>query len=450
MPDFIYAPLAFLLRYLSDFFDNYGLALISLALILALFRVPFDIKSKRGSLGMALHQPKIKALQERFAGDTMRMNQEMQKLYKEHGIKPLGGCLWTIFPMIIILLMFQIIRQPLSHLMGLDQSQIDALRVALEGLGIYVGTGALYQVEMAGHIRPYFDQLHAVVPQIFNLNMNFLGLDLGQTPDYRVITGMFGFGEQVAATPAQWGLLLLPVISAVSAYISQKIMMATNFMAMSQTPQQQQMMKTMMLMMPGMSLFIGFTFPAAMSLYWTASSLTFALFGVVINKYFAKVLAGMKAEEAIKEKERQAEIDAKKKRTDELKAQGLTQENKGTSKKKKQVQEREKERQRLAENRAAELEENAEDKEENLSREGHRKFARGRAYDPDRFENEEDEAEQDMTLDSEEADGDLEETVALGADETADVELHADDDADFEDEADDDYEDDDFDEDEEK
>jgi len=392
VPDFIIAPFAWLLRFLAETLDNYGLALIALALVIALIRIPFDLKSKRGTMKTSLLQPKVTEIREKHKNNPQKMNQEIQKLYREENVKPMGGCIWMIVPMLIILVLFQIIRQPLTHLMGLDQVQVDLLREALEGMNIYVGTGGLYQVEMAGHIRAHFDYLHGLVPQIFDINMSFLGLDIGQTPNWRIIF-------EGGGTVQQFGLLLLPVLSMISAFLSQRVMMATNYM--QQQAQQAQMMKTMMLMMPLMSLIIGFTFPAAMSLYWTASSVLMTLAGVFINRHFGKIFAAMKAEMEAKDLAKQAEIEAKRKRTEELRAQGISQENKGTSKKKKQLHEREKERQRQAANRAAERGSDAEG-EENPSRVGHRKYARGRAYDPDRYNRMEDEMEADRDLDLDE------------------------------------------------
>ena len=435
--DVVYMPFAQLLRFLSELFDSYGYALIALGLVITVIRIPFDFKSKRGTMKTSLIQPKMKAIQEKYAGNSAKINQELQKLYQQENVKPLGGCIWMAFPMVIILILFGIIRQPLTHLMGLDQYQIDALRLALEGLGVTIGTGALYQVEMAGHIRPYFEQLHAVVPQIFNLNMNFLGLDIGQTPDWRHIFAPWEMTGQ------DLGLIMLPVLSMVSAYASQKMMMATSYMPQMSQPQ---IMKTMIIMMPFMSLFIGFTFPAAMSLYWTVSSLSFALASVFTNKHFKKIFDEMKAEMDAREQARQVELDAKleakRKRTEELRAQGATQENKGTSKKKKHLQEREKERQRQADNRAALREEEEGEENESPSQVGHRKFARGRAYEAERYEGLADD-EEDGDLDFDETE-DFSETAALleeGEAEDSTDEDFTGDDSDYDEEDDYDYDD---------
>jgi len=387
--DFIIAPFSMLLRYLTEWTDSYGLALILLGLIVTLIRVPFDLKSKRSMMKTSLIQPKIMAIREKFSGNQVKMNQELSKLYQEEDAKPMGGCIWMMIPMLVIMLLFWIVREPLTHLMGLDQEQIDLLRTTLEGLGHTISDSGLYQVQMTGYIRTYFTELHAVVPQIFDINMNFFGLNIGEMPSWN-------FFAQPGWTTQDMVLALLPALSAVSVFFQQRIMQATNYQ--QQMPQQAQMMRTMSFMMPMVSLVIGFSFPAAMSIYWITNGLALTLVSVFTNLHFKKVFAGMKAEMEERDKQKQAIIDEKRRKTEELKALGLTQENKGTSKKKKQLQEREKERQRKAAERASERDD--EDEVTNPSRVAHRKYARGRAYDPNRFDDDQldDLTEDDLDL----------------------------------------------------
>jgi len=374
IPEFLTMPFAMLLRFLTELFGSYGFALLAFALLITAIRVPFDIKGKRGTMGSMVLQPKVKEIQEKYAGDQRRIMQEQQKLYKEAGVKPMGGCLWNIFPMLILIMMITIVRQPLTHLMGLDQAQIEALYLAAERLGIYVGTGAHAEVALAGYIRDNYEVFKAVVPEIFDINMRFLGMDIGNIPQWNILfAGDF--------TLPGFGLFLLPILATASIYLQQKVMTATNYM--QQQAQQMQMMKTLLMVMPLMSLWIGFTFPGAMSIYWMASGLMFTICSVFVNRHFKGIFQAMQAEMVEKDAAREAELEAKRKRTEELRAQNATQENKGTSKKKKQLAEREREIQRQAAQRASERED--EEKEDEPSRVGHRKHARGRAYDPDRF-----------------------------------------------------------------
>lgn len=376
MFEFITMPFSMLLRFLAELFDSYGFALIAFAVIVTAIRVPFDIKGKRGMMGSQVLQPKIKAIQEKYAGNQQKINQETQKCYNEAGVKLGAGCIWNLFPMLILIILIGIVRQPLTHLMGLDYYQIAALREAAERLGIYVGDGVHMQTQLAGYIRDNYAAFAAAVPgtDFFDINMRFLGMDIGQTPRWN-------FFLQDNFTLADFGLFMLPILSVASIYLTQKVMTATNYMMQQQ--QQMQMMKTMLLVLPLMSLWIGFTFPAAMSLYWMMSGLMFAVCSIFINRHFSKIFKAKQAEMEAQDAARAAEIEAKRKRTEELRAQNATKENKATSKKKKQLAEREKELQRQAAQRA--LERTDEDGEDEPSRVGHRKYARGRAYDPERY-----------------------------------------------------------------
>jgi len=407
----IAVPFAFVLRYLSEWLDNYGLALIVFALLIALIRLPFELKSKRGTIKQGLMSPKMKEIQEKYKGNQQKINEELQKLYQRENFKPLSGCLWMAFPMLIIFALFGIIREPLRHLMDLDVYQIELLRTTLEGLGVTTLSegGTWLQVELASYIRPYFAELHAVVPQIFDLNMNLGPLDLGRIPDFRF--WQFGgpdFGIETLV------LFLLPILSGVSLFFSQKVMTAMNFMPQQQN-QQAQMMKNMAVMMPLVSIFIGFTFPAAMSIYWIFSSMFSTLFTMAFTRKYKRMYEEMKVEMDARANAREAELEAKRKETERLRALNATRENKGTSKKKKHTQEREKERQR----QAAQRQDGREvDQEENPSRVAHRKFARGRAYDPERFEYPEGEERPNTDLDA----LDIEETEILESEEMEEME----------------------------
>ena len=423
--DFITVPFSLILRWLSELFNNYGVALLVFALIVTAIRVPFDIKGKRGMMGGQILQPKIKEIQEKYKGNQQKIGVETQKLYKEAGVKPTAGCIWNLFPMIIMIILIGIIREPLSHIMALSVEQVDVLRAAAERLGYEVGTGAHAQTQLASIIAgDNFGYFQTAVPEIFRLNMNFLGMDMGAIPHWE-------FWNFTSGT--QWGLFLLPILSTGGIYLTQKIMTATNYM--QQAAQQAQMMKTMMLIMPLMSLFFGFTFPAAMSIYWLASNLMFTGCSVLINRRFKGVFQAMQAEMEAKDAEREKELEAKRKETARLRALNATQENKGTSKKKKQLAEREKERQRLADQRAAQDEED----DYNPSRVEHRKYARGRAYDPERFDRPEDEVLPEIDLDADDEDELLE--LSESQDETRDDDLDLEEYDDEDDFDDDDFED---------
>ena len=187
------------------------------------------------------------------------------------------------------------------------------------------------------------------------------------------------------------------MVSALLSWLQMKLSQATSPTAATsaQQQQQQQSMKSMNIMMPLFSLWICFSMPGSMGMYWIYQSLLAIVQSLVLNKYFAKVLAEETAVREAKMREKEAEIERKRQETERLRAEGLIKENTNTSKKKQQARQKAE----LDELRAAAIrdekaakrarkgiaEPEAEDKP--ASQVGNRRYARGRAYVPDRFTN---------------------------------------------------------------
>ena len=144
------------------------------------------------------------------------------------------------------------------------------------------------------------------------------------------------------------------------------------------------------LMMPLMSIWICFVMPAAMGIYWIANSVFGIIRDFALTKVFKKQLDAEMAERAAARTEREKELEAKRLETERLKAEGKTTMNANTSKKKIQASEKQKSDERKAAldkaERAARRERRGEKEyEKPASQVGDRRYARGRAYDPNRF-----------------------------------------------------------------
>jgi len=111
-------PFGMLLLWLYDFLGNYGLALIVFAVVVRLILLPFMVKSKKSSLRMTKLQPRINELQKKYAGNQQKLNEEMQKLYRQEGIKPLGGCVWSLIPLPILVILYRAIIYPITTMMN--------------------------------------------------------------------------------------------------------------------------------------------------------------------------------------------------------------------------------------------------------------------------------------------------------------------------------------------
>lgn len=102
-------PLFYVLRFLYEYTQNYGVAIILLTCGIKLLFVPLQYKSYKSMQGMQKIQPKIQAVQAKFKEDRERLNRELMKLYKEHKVNPVGGCLPMVLQMPVFISLFNIL-----------------------------------------------------------------------------------------------------------------------------------------------------------------------------------------------------------------------------------------------------------------------------------------------------------------------------------------------------
>lgn len=94
--------LVWVIETFAGWFGDYGLAIIFMTIIFRLLLMPLTMKQLKSSARMQVLQPKMQEIQERYADDPMRMQEEMRKFQAENNFNPLGGCLpmllqWPIF-----------------------------------------------------------------------------------------------------------------------------------------------------------------------------------------------------------------------------------------------------------------------------------------------------------------------------------------------------------------
>ncbi len=392
MFDYIIWPFAWLMRtLLSIKWVNYGLALILFSLVVNLVLTPFMAKSKRGMMRTTRLQPKLKEIQRRHEGNPQKLQQEMQKLYKEEGASPMGGCLWSLLPLFLLIPLYRIIRMPVTSMMGAPAEVLTKLGEIFKDSAIYTGAPEAYK-EIALTQLVHDNWADKIVPlsgtvegwdKLMQVDLSFLGVNLGEQPNWQTIF----------SGPWTWaaiGLFLIPFISAGLSWLSMKVANAAN--ASVQDPQAQGMSKGMNIMMPAMSILFCFMMPAAMGIYWIANSLFAMIRDFLLTKHYKKVLDREDAERLAARSERERELEAKREETERLKAEGKTEVNTNTSKKKLQASEKQQNAERRA---AAERAERAarrerlgiKENEKPASQVGNRRYARGRAYVPDRYEN---------------------------------------------------------------
>ena len=399
--DLITVPFGWLMGFLYQVTDNYGIAMILFAVCVQMVLLPITAKSKKGMMKMSRIQPQMQEIQRRYAGDQQKQSEALQQLQRDEGVSMGGSCLWSLIPMFILIPLFTVIREPITYILGCGAEVSAQIVEIIQNLNPDAFSANTYyaQVTAAQLIPQYANEIKAVIPTIEDtvlngINFNFLGINLGSIPS-------FSFWKWEAYNWATIGLFLIPLLSAGSQILQTKIMKKMNNSVivdqngvqdeeMAKNSQASQTTDSMMLMMPLMSLWIGFTVSAGLSVYWFIGGVIRTIQDVILTKHYRKIYD---AEDAIK-LQRKMELDAIEAEKERIRAErraanpeGQTQ---NTSKKKLQKAEAAK---LAAEKAAAAREYNAKrgiveeeaPQNEALSGIPERPYCKGRAYDPNRY-----------------------------------------------------------------
>ena len=379
---YICVPFAWLVRLFYDLTNSYGVALILFTLVIKLIMLPFQMKSKKSMMRMSRVSGQMQDLQKRYAKNQAKFQEEMQKLYEEEGVNPMSGCLWSFLPLPILMALYSIIRQPITHFMMLSKDVLQTVVQSVADAGVDLTnivmmdkvTGApalkdgLYQMAAYGQINlvKAVQEMGLSTPDgWFNVNYKFLGLDLTATP--------WEYIKSFTFTWAVIGVILIPILAGLSQFVFSKLTMKTQPQADAAGGAS---MKSMMYMMPLFSVYIAFIMPAALGVYWIAQSAFSAVQELVMGKFFTKKLEEEEnARYEARQAERQKRIEEGKRRQEEQRREAA------------QVQ-----KQTLKEKRKAAQEAKAAKAKKSSTTEagriGDRPYARGRSYKADRYDSE--------------------------------------------------------------
>ncbi len=254
-------PFAWILDWIYGWCGNFGLALILFCLITRMILLPFNIKSKRSMLRMQALQPKIKEIEKKYPNDKNKQSIEMMALYKKENISPMGGCLTSLITLPLMFALYWPISQPLRYLMRLTSAEIGLVREKLIEIGAKVGDVAVSantsEMALVRAISDNYEAVSSISDKIYPMDLSFLGMNLGATPNFQVFNALF----------------FLPIISAGTSYLLMYVTRWLQEKATGQKAPAESQNKMMTWLMPLMSLWIGFTLPAGLAIYWIAGNL---------------------------------------------------------------------------------------------------------------------------------------------------------------------------------
>ena len=401
MTKIITVPFGWLLGQLYHLTGNYGIAMIIFALAVQTVLLPIRAKSKKSMMKMSRLQPRVQDIQRRYAGDQQKQNELIQKLYQDEGASMGAGCLWSFVPLLILFPLFTVIREPITYILGDGENAAKIVEV-IKGLdpSLFNAKMATYdQVFAAQAISKYAAELKEAIPGISaatlaGINFDFFGINLGAIPQFNIFNAAWVWNW------ANIGLFLIPVISAGSQVLQMWISQKLNNSVITdekgvqdkeaaEKSQAAQSTKFMLWMMPLMSLWIGFTVAAGLSVYWFIGGVYSTVSDIIMTKRYRKIYD---AEDAVRIAKAMEEdrIEAEKERIRaERRAANPEGQTQNTSKKKLQKKLQQEE---AAAKAAATKEYNAkkgiveeEDEKTVMSGIPGRPYCKGRNYDPNRY-----------------------------------------------------------------
>lgn len=271
-------------------FGSYIVGICVFAILIEIVMIPFAIKQQKNSIKQASLRPKEMAIRNKYKGrndqPTMqKMQGEIQELYQRENFSPYSGCLPLLIQLPIIMVLYNIVMDPLHYVLGQSANVSAALTTfataspAAGGLGLAMnstnGTIELLSKISVGDIARLGDF------QYFNLGegvLESLTNAFGHLPNFNIGPVNFGLTPMASgfADWTAWILLLVPVLTFVSYFATSKLGRKFMYQPGVGTEGENQQMacsnNMMDITMPAMSTFFCLAVPSVVGIYWAFRS----------------------------------------------------------------------------------------------------------------------------------------------------------------------------------
>lgn len=290
---FINKPLGWVLEFIANLMGgNFAISIFLFTLLINLALIPLSIKSQKSSVQQTRIKPKLDDLKKRYGNDKQKYSAAMQKLYQDENVSMSGGCLPLILRLVLMMSIYWIIMSPLTYLVGVDKGVLADAATAFKEAFPKLHQSELNIIAEINNPAFTFKGIDTVRDAITKIDFNFLGIDLTQKPVFSF--DIFHDFEVI------W---FMPIIAFVSqlltSLVSSKMQKKINPDAPSMTG--------MLLTMPLISLFIGFSLPGGVTFYWACSSIIGGLIQTAIQYFYGP--HKMLAKERVKELTKQADFE---------------------------------------------------------------------------------------------------------------------------------------------
>lgn len=271
--DIFYIPLGWLMKLCYTIIPSYGFALILFALIIKLILFPLSIKQQKNSIKQAKLFPYEKAIRKKYKGAKnnktaqQKMQQEIMDLQQKENYSPLAGCLPLLIQLPLLLCVYNVVRSPLRYICGLSSSVVGAIK-ELAGVSDEISALNAMRADLSA-----FSSIEGVGE-----------LTLSSLPDF----SMFGIDMSVTPNGASWGYLLIPLLTFIIMIASTKLTRKFSYQPPKddQTPESELSLKIMTYTMPLLSVWIAYSVPAVVGVYWMYQNILGVLQQFALSKLY--------------------------------------------------------------------------------------------------------------------------------------------------------------------
>lgn len=281
----------YLLNFLYNLFNNYGIAIIVFTILLRIILIPITVSQQKSMKKNAKVQEKMKEIQKKYKNNPEKLNQETIEIYKREKVSPFSGCLSSIIQIILIISVFWLVSKPLTYMKKVDSNKVNEY---IEQIKTEEGKTSAYPEIQVIQTKSAEDSEVAI-------NMDFLGLDLSKVPNQNL--------KDIT-------VYIIPVLYVITSFVS--IKMTNNMQDKAKEKKKadkekkaaenkendeekaliseeeakseeaieamQDMTKSMNYMIPIMSITIAFIAPLGLALYWLVSNIAMIIERIIINK----------------------------------------------------------------------------------------------------------------------------------------------------------------------
>ncbi len=275
----------YLLNFLYNLIQNYGLSIILFSIVVKIILLPISINQQKTIKKTMKIQEEMKVLQVKNKNNPEALQRETMELYKREKLNPLGGCFSAIIQIVLIFSVFFLVRSPLTYMKKVDSSLIEKYTAEINENS---NTKDAYpEISIIREKSSEDEQVY--------INMEFLGLDLSRIPSKDI---------------SDWKVYVIPVLYVISSFISMKITTAMqngknnkkqkligdgeteNKDSVDELDLTNQMNKNMTFMMPFLAVSVSLIAPLGLALYWLTNNIL-----MIVERVFLSIFLKDKEEE---------------------------------------------------------------------------------------------------------------------------------------------------------